>query len=160
MYIKGILKVHVCRVFDTRVGSKAGSAVTERVCCSVSDRGVGVALTWSRWVRRSHGLNTNLPSPSRLSFRHCSFSRSIFRYNPYSRPLSAGSCSPSHPQPCPCPWPDILEINRRCGLQTVENSSRSSGCLNQAKDPASWTSQREATVFWAKLTRKHILCSG
>lgn len=63
------------------------------------------ALTLSRSFRWSHGLNTSFPSPSLLSFRHCSFSRSIRRYSPYSRPLSAGSCSPSHPQPCPCPCP-------------------------------------------------------
>lgn len=63
------------------------------------------AVTLSRSFRWSHGLNTSFPSPSLLSFRHCSFSRSIRRYSPYSRPLSAGSCSPSHPQPCPCPWP-------------------------------------------------------
>lgn len=66
-------------------------------------RGRGVTL--SRSFRWSHGLNTSLPSPSRLSLRHCSFSRSIFWYSPYSRPLSAGSCSPSHPHPCPWPWP-------------------------------------------------------
>lgn len=63
------------------------------------------AVTLSRSFRWSHGLNTSFPSPSLHSFRHCSFSRSIRRYSPYSRPLSAGSWSHSHPQPCPGPWP-------------------------------------------------------
>lgn len=75
------------------------------------------AVTLSLSFRWSHGLNTNLPSPSRLSFRHCSFSMSMRWYSPYSRPLSAGSCSPAQPQPCPCPWPcpcpDIVEVAGR-----------------------------------------------
>lgn len=76
------------------------------------------AVTLSLSFRWSHGLNTNLPSPSRLSFRHCSFSMSMRWYSPYSRPLSAGSCSPAQPQPCPwpCPCPDIVEV--RAGRKT------------------------------------------
>lgn len=83
-------------------------------------RGSVAAVTLSRSFRWSHGLNTSLPSPSRLSLRHCSFSMSMRWYSPYSRPLSAGSCSPAQPQPCPCPWPcpcpDIVEFSAECKL--------------------------------------------
>lgn len=102
-----ITKVHSHRHSTTDNSTVARS---QRKASGPGSR-LGAAVTLSRSFRWSHGLNTSLPSPSRLSFRHCSFSMSMRWYSPYSRPLSAGSCSPAQPQPCPwpCPWPDIVE---------------------------------------------------
>ena len=87
----------------------------EQVAAEFSGR--HCTATFSRSVRLSQGLKTSFPSPSLLSLRHCSFSMSMRWYSAYSRPLSAGSCSPSQPQPFPpppwlWPWPDIADTKQ------------------------------------------------
>lgn len=109
------------------------------------------AVTLSLSFRWSHGLNTNLPSPSRLSFRHCSFSMSMRWYSPYSRPLSAGSCSPAQPQPCPCPWPcpcpDIVEV--RAGRKTATGVG-SENCSTRPRHFEKWNRiVRSVTSVWS-----------
>lgn len=118
------------------------------------------AVTLSRWFRCSHGLNTSFPSPSLLSFRHCSFSRSIRRYSPYSRPLSAGSCSPAQPQPCPCPcpWPcpDIVELKTPLFVtdSPEEWSCEPPLCLRELFYTVKWDQQ--VSIRWVKRTEHRL----